>query len=120
MGDTTALDASESAVVEVIFLLRKGLLAAGRLETVEEAMLLDLGEIDWPGKEDRVGSKTARVRQEKPRSTSKGENWIAKGEGQGREKKAGSSFRLSRVRKFSWWALLSVGRLSAICWDCRS
>ncbi len=61
MGDTTALDASESAVVEVIFLLRKGLLAAGRLETVEEAMLLDLGEIGWPGKEDRVGSKTARV-----------------------------------------------------------
>jgi hypothetical protein len=61
MGDTTALDASESAVVEVIFLLRKGLLAAGRLETVEEAMLLDLGEIDWLGKEDTVGSKTARV-----------------------------------------------------------
>jgi hypothetical protein len=43
MGDTTALE-SESMVVDVMFLLRNGLLAAGRLEAVAGAMLLDLDE----------------------------------------------------------------------------
>ena len=46
LGDTTALE-SESAVAEVTFLLRSGLLAAGRLEAVAGAMLLDLERINW-------------------------------------------------------------------------
>jgi hypothetical protein len=42
MGETTALE-SESKVAEVMFLRRNGLLAAGRLEAVEGAMMCGLG-----------------------------------------------------------------------------
>jgi hypothetical protein len=42
VGETTALE-SESMVVAVTFLLRNGLFAAGRLDAVAGAIVLDLG-----------------------------------------------------------------------------
>lgn len=53
MGETTALDKSESTVVAVMFLLRKGLLAAGRLEVVEGAIMPDLGGINLARRKKR-------------------------------------------------------------------
>jgi hypothetical protein len=57
MGDTTALE-SESTVVDVMFLLRNGLLAAGRLEAVAGAMLLDLDGSVGPGRGTPCSGKT--------------------------------------------------------------
>jgi hypothetical protein len=81
LGETTALE-SESAVVEVTFLLRNGLLAAGRLEAVAGAMVLDReGSIDVRELCRVLRSGGGRGRQEEPRSTT--------GEEKGREKSVG-------------------------------
>jgi hypothetical protein len=134
MGDTTALE-SESMVVDVMFLLRNGLLAAGRLEAVAGAMLLDLdGSIGQrrgtPCSEDDDRGKSAVWRletrrwelrrlavshtvKEEPRSTT-GEEERREGVwGYKTEKKPRSSFHLSRgLEKIRMqWVLVSRGSI---------
>jgi hypothetical protein len=106
IGDTTALE-SESTVVEVMFLLRNGLFAAGRLALAVEAMLLHLDRVI--GTEEVYHVLRGRQQRSGPsRGTSSdtgGEGRRGKGAGAKGKKRSSEALSVDlqpRVKNFMW------------------